>query len=280
MAVKTSAEPLWLAPPHLLPRALDELCQGADHLLVVPGDLMPCLSANRHENAFDAHFGVARTAAACPARLLAAALTATAAHVRPVAGRGAPAIEAALLHAGLPAGQPATPQPRMYPDALRRWVHGHRLFFALIQAAIVALNQATRTPGPVCPRGTASAAAFLHAGAEALRLTASFSPADYAETVRPSMEPPHAPQGFSGLWSADHRALVTRLRLWGQSHRMTCTSDCREHRSLREAVADSYAAHLGVCERFVGSRPSLLGGANSAPVTLAALATHRRRFIS
>ncbi|WP_407986325.1 hypothetical protein [Kitasatospora sp. CMC57] len=145
---------------------------------------------------------------------------------------------------------------------LERWKAGHRLFFALNQLTVVALRQA-RADG--CRRAGAEAAAHaLRAGAAAMTLTATFDQAAYHRTVRPAMMPPNLPvEGFSGLWSADHRALVTELGLWGNHHALSCRADCPARRTLLDALDETAAAHHGVCARFVGRRPSLLGGDDS-----------------
>ncbi|KPI14865.1 hypothetical protein OV450_8238 [Actinobacteria bacterium OV450] len=99
--------------------------------------------------------------------------------------------------------------------ALQLWKAGHRLFFTLIQATVVALRDATSPPSHPAPAETRTAATLLAACAAAMRLTTTFSPHDYQHTVRPSMAPPqHALAGFSGMWSADHCALVVALSIF------------------------------------------------------------------
>ncbi|MFK0289837.1 hypothetical protein ACIQU6_05005 [Streptomyces sp. NPDC090442] len=174
-------------------------------------------------------------------------------------------------------------KPGLTPNASaqQRWIHGHRLFFTLTQAAIVGLQDALAAPhARSCGVGVEATRVFLRASASAMRLTASFSRSAYERIVRPSMEPSqHSGQGFSGFWSADHRVLITRLRAWGAMHSEICRDSCKIRRQLLEAVDEVYAAHIGVCERFIGDGSSLMGGSGNSLDTLGKLASHRSRLL-
>ncbi|UQA97179.1 hypothetical protein [Streptomyces halobius] len=229
---------------------------------------------------YDAFFGVIRVSGVSAALLVSEALTTT---VSAMASLPEAAAEP-TLHEALDAARLApVAAPGLTPDApaQQRWMHGHRLFFALTQAAIVGLQDALAAPSArSCGPGAQATHVFLRASAAAMRLTASFPPSDYQRTVRPSMTPPqHPATGFSGLWSADHRVLITRLRAWGAMHRAICADSCMIRRRIFDAVDEVYGAHIGVCERFVGDGPSLLGGSENSMATLGELARRRRGLL-
>ncbi|MFJ7242908.1 hypothetical protein ACIQWB_38150 [Streptomyces olivaceus] len=277
--------PLRLPPPELLPESRSALRAAGAHLSAPDDgrgtgprseDAQPL--PDRKEALYDAHFCVVRTPDA-PARTLLRALTQTAAEVSvwvPEETRGA--VLGALAVCGAVAPAPA---PAHSATPLARWRAGHRLFFALTAATVVTLRDATARravshPGPAATR---DAAVLLRASAAAMRATASFAPHAYESDVRPSMEPPREQPGFSGLWSADHRALVRQLGNWGRSHAEACPEGCEPARTLGDALAEVHAAHYGVCARFVGRGPSLLGGSPDALHTLGRLMGARGKLL-
>ncbi|MFJ9848070.1 hypothetical protein [Streptomyces sp. NPDC101150] len=269
---------LRLPSPEQLPERLELLWRSSvreDR----PVRAVRCPLSDPREADYDAFFGVIRVSGPA-APLLSEALTTT---VSAMASLPEGAAEPALRQALDAAGLTLVAESGLKPDApaQQRWIHGHRLFFALTQAAIVGLQDALAAPrGRSCGQGVQATHAFLCASAAAMRLTASFSRSAYELVVRPSMEPPqHSTPRFSGLWSADHRVLVTRLRAWGAMHGEICMDSCKAHRRLLDVVDEVYAAHIGICERFVGDGPSLLGGSKSSLDTLGELARHRSRLL-
>ncbi|MBB1245159.1 hypothetical protein GL263_16500 [Streptomyces durbertensis] len=281
----TRTSPVWLPPPELLPDARSAL-RDAEAAERPPGggtggrrpgaaEPLP----NPREAVYDAHFDVARTSHE-PARTLLRALLRTTAEVGVWASAETrAALDTALAVCGQRAPAPAGGTSLLSPVA--RWRAGHRLFFALTAATVVALRDATarpvgRHPGPAATR---DAALLLRASTAAMEATASFAPHAYRSQVRPSMEPPQERDGFSGLWSADHRALVRQLDVWGRAHAESCRGGCHAERALRAALADVHAAHHGICARFVGRGPSLLGGDANALRTLGRLASSRSRLL-
>ncbi|MGC9438085.1 hypothetical protein [Streptomyces sp. WG5] len=287
----TRTSPVWLPPPELLPDARSALRGAAERqpapgdglgpvpgsgAALRPGDAEPL--ADPREAVYDAHFGVARTSRD-PARTLMRALLRTTAEASAwVSGEDRAALHTALAVCGSSAPAPVGAQAG---TATARWRAGHRLFFALTAVTVVALRDATarpvgRHPGPAATR---DAAVLLRASAAAMNATASFAPHAYETEVRPSMEPPEERDGFSGLWSADHRALVRQLGIWGRAHTDACPAGCVPGRALGAALADVHAAHHGICARFVGRGPSLLGTGADALHTLDRLAVSRGRLL-
>jgi hypothetical protein len=278
----TSESVLWLAPPQHLPHGLETLREAADRRdrhHTAPGHRrLP--ERDPREAAFDEYFGVARCACA-PAPLLIDALDGTLATARafsrhPDGSSTEPDLDLAARAAGLTM-RSGLAEPRTQATVRQRWIQGHRLFFALTQATVVSLRHALRAPSPAgSALGLESAAHFLRASASALRITASFGVQDYHDTVRPSMTPPRAPGGFSGLWSADHRVLVQSLREWGLAAPAKTSALRPAHRRLVEVLSEVHHAHVGVCSRFVGSGPSLLRGAEPGVQVLDRLCRRRR----
>ncbi|MBT2413415.1 hypothetical protein J7I94_23090 [Streptomyces sp. ISL-12] len=285
----TRTSPVWLPPPELLPDARSALRAAAEELPAPgdghgtgpgadprPGDAEPL--ADPREAVYDAHFGVTRTSRD-PARTLLRALLRTTAE----ASAWVRADDRAALHTALTVCGASAPDPADAPAGIptARWRAGHRLFLALTAATVVALRDATarpagRHPGPGATR---DAAVLLRASAAAMEATASFTPHAYETEVRPSMEPPAERDGFSGLWSADHRALVRQLGIWGRAHADACPAGCVVGGVLHAALADVHAAHHGICARFVGHGPSLLGTGADALHTLDRLAASRGRLL-
>ncbi|WP_424638462.1 hypothetical protein [Embleya sp. AB8] len=279
----TSDSVLWLAPPDRLPRDLAVLRAAASRpdRHHPPAEHRRIREREAHEAAFDDYFAVARCACA-PALLLVDALNETLARVRAFSryADGTP-LEPDLelvTHAVGPTPRADSAGFGNQATVHERWIQGHRLFFALTQATVVALRHALHASSSAeSALGLESAAHFLRASAAALRVTASFGPADYHDIVRPSITPPHVPRaGFSGLWSADHRVLVRGLREWGRVAPTRSATLRPAHRRLIEVLTDVHHAHVGVCSRFVGSGPSLLRGAEPGVRVLERLCRRRR----
>ena len=169
---------------------------------------------------------------------------------------------------------PPRPCPAGWRDGYdpgERWMVGHRLFFALIQGAIVGLNcfasAAADQAMPEAGEGLALAAAFLRSSAAAMKFASDFAPADYDATVRPAMAPPKVRTGFSGLQTRDHAYLV---RMLGALKPVLTGPHVPgpAHEEFVESVVSAYAAHEFICERFRGGvLPSLRMAAASHGTT-------------
>ncbi|WP_232667522.1 hypothetical protein [Pseudonocardia sp. TRM90224] len=163
------------------------------------------------------------------------------------------------------AGSLPIPEPRLlrwHLDPDRRWRVGHHVFFVLTQSLIVALNGLSSACDMGRPEEGRSAlrlaARLLDASAAAFVFTAEFSSTQYQHRVRPSMEPPSVPAGFSGLLSPDHQHLVRMFARLRPVLRELPAGLSEEHRSLTRALETTYESHKYVCGRFGGDRSASL----------------------
>ncbi len=179
-----------------------------------------------------------------------------------------------LLGLWLEAAPPQTmwPQAGTAPSALRRWIRGHQVFAVMTQGLIVAVDQlaarVARTSGDEATHAASLGAietaveeivVFFEGSAGALCFTGDFSPAEYCGAIRATMEPPHVPDGFSGVLAADHRVLVNRLKAMRPHWAALRKHSPASHARLTEVLASVYEDHKHVCAQFVGTdRPSLL----------------------
>ena len=145
---------------------------------------------------------------------------------------------------------------------LHRWIAGHQLFAALTQGLILsfsALGNAIRTGDHAEARRWAEGATtLLHGSAAAFAFTGDFAPEEYEQWIRPTMAPPFTAVSLSGLMSADHRALAQQMRDMRPAFRALADREPDLHHAMAHALAVVYDQHILVCQRFVGSQPSLL----------------------
>lgn len=145
-------------------------------------------------------------------------------------------------------------------DAMRRWLSGHHVFFVLIQGIVInhrRLLNALQQQDIASARQAFLRAARLLDGSAGAMLLAGDMPRDCYESIRLSMTPPAVPDGFSGVWSADHRAMMDDLKAL-KSHIDTLNPVLEPERQAWKAAMDrAYQAHAHVCEHFVGDGPSL-----------------------
>lgn len=154
----------------------------------------------------------------------------------------------------------------------RRWIRGHQMFLVITQAMIACVNhlEALLTdPDSVDQQSQRidQLIVLLNAAAAAMRLTGDFSPEIYDTIIRPSMAPPFMPDGFSGIFSSDHRYLVMRLRdispyMAGLKERLG-----EAHGALVASFSALYDDHREVCGNFVSSEKNSLLMADGARCT-------------
>lgn len=170
------------------------------------------------------------------------------------------------------------PQP---PDVLRRWVRGHHLFMVIMQGLALALAEleeaARRARGAETAQALDLAVMLMQSSESALRFAADFEPDEYSDVVRPTMMPPAAPPGLSGLHWRDHEYLL--LRLARVRHVLAASEPAlvslrQRFRAAYEAV---YDAHSLVCARFGGdSARSLLMTEKSKQTAVGVLSHYKR----
>ena len=112
--------------------------------------------------------------------------------------------------------EPALPQSGR---VIERWLNGHLTFVALTDGlifahlrAIAALQRGEMAEGAIALR---DASCLFTASAAAMRLTGDMQPHDFHD-ARFAMNPPHVPEGFSGLFNADHRRLLGLIQGLGE----------------------------------------------------------------
>ena len=149
--------------------------------------------------------------------------------------------------------------------AVRRWKGGHHAFHVLLVAMNTRLDQASE----LLDHGEYDAAAPLldelaglyRAATALMRYASDFRAADYETLVRPSMMPPFASPGFSGLANQDHAIMLDRMaRLRAAVTRDEAASARVKDAGARLTLAqkDNRASHMLVCRRFVPEGQSLL----------------------
>ena len=149
--------------------------------------------------------------------------------------------------------------------AVRRWKGGHHAFHVLLVAMNTRLDQASE----LLDRGGYDAAAPLldelsglyRAATALMRYASDFRSADYETLVRPSMMPPFASPGFSGLANQDHAIMLDRMaRLRAAVSRDEDASERVKAAGgrLTAAQKNNRASHMLVCRKFVPDGQSLL----------------------
>ena len=171
--------------------------------------------------------------------------------------------------------------------ALSRWKIGHHLFFIILQGLVLVLrsihdglkNEESQEVIHRLERATS----LLWASAVCLRFAGDFESSEYEEIVRPTMEPPLVPEGFSGLLSSDHARMVKELR-----HIKPLLIDPPEYLKLSrdrflKALDAVYDSHKYVCSKFDGdTAPSLRmnqASTKSAVEVLDSFHQQRRRLV-
>jgi hypothetical protein len=174
------------------------------------------------------------------------------------------------------AGRPADPAPRGdgAGDPHLRWRTGHQVFFPLVQATLVGLRCfVSAIVDDASEQDAAEALRFasrvMSASGRALEFAADFTPGSYASSVRPSMAPPGARIGLSGLMSADHHDMVLLFQQVRLVRAMLGGELGVAYDRFVDTVAQTYSAHRHVCARFNGDRMVSLRMNNATSTTAA-----------
>ncbi len=140
-------------------------------------------------------------------------------------------------------------------SAIHRWKQQHHLFFVIVHGMLYLLHvleeALDKSHAPVVTAILQDFADLMEASEVAFRLASDFSQEAYDTEIRPDMFAfdPH----FSGLFYADHKELITRLRVL---RRVEADFEAELDR-INAAITQSYEAHALVCLRFVGEGSSL-----------------------
>lgn len=169
------------------------------------------------------------------------------------------------LATGIRAGPLALPVHRVGliddPDrAARRWVRGHHIFLIITQGLIVALDTlaaVTRDPDgehdhAVGLEALSAFASLIDISSDAMSLTGDFAPDIYDRVIRVAMAPPFMPEGFSGVFSSDHRHLVRRMREERPMFELLRHGWPGAHADVVASMVRLYDNHKHVCSRFIG----------------------------
>jgi len=247
---------------------------------VSPADAPAACAAAADDAALDSYFGIVRVQGDAPRIFLRGVLQANLILLEEVHAGGSSldeaelhklddALAAVVSHVlGLPRDPPArvgilNRAPARGSDPIRRWILGHHVFVMLTQGLILALQDVEdallgdRTGDIAAALDLATM--LMQGTAVAFRFTGDFAPTQYRDTVRPTMMPPLAPEGLSGVLSPDHRQLLQILgRLRPRLKDLQLSARDGYDRFVT-AFRGAYDDHIHVCSRFVGSKePSLL----------------------
>jgi hypothetical protein len=151
-----------------------------------------------------------------------------------------------------------------------RWRLGHRLFEVVLAAIIevlkrAALELAAADFDALC-RSLETLAGLLESATSAMQFTADFDPSVYRDQIRPTMEPPKMPPGFSGTLNERHAEFLENFRgldaalKAGFGNRLESAPPELENawRAVLKMRSKNLAAHGLVCEKFVPGGESLL----------------------
>lgn len=170
--------------------------------------------------------------------------------------------------AGHPTPSDGEPADGPVRDALHRWKLGHQLFHLLLTTMNSTLDDTLAAVGAArwasVRHGLERLRTLYDAATAAMAYTSDFPASVYANDVRPTMEPPFAPPGFSGTLNQEHRVMTERARALtaalGNLSPLTPSLAVIHHEAalLRSAQRRNRKAHAEICERCVPDGASLL----------------------
>ena len=150
--------------------------------------------------------------------------------------------------------------------AVRRWKLGHHTFHLLLVAMNSRLDEvAAMLEGEDWDAASAAMldlARLYDAATAAMQYASDFDPDDYETLLRPSMMPPFASPGFSGVFNREHATMMAGVRTTRIAMK-DLEERAPEHvldawQRLREAQQENVEHHMLVCRRFVDDGASLL----------------------
>lgn len=151
-------------------------------------------------------------------------------------------------------------------EAVSRWKLGHHVFHLMLATMNTRLDEATRAlvagEWTTTRRALTDLARLYDAASGVMRYAADFPRHEYEVLVRPSMMPPFASPGFSGVNNTEHAVMLAGLRRLRGLYRErrhavpeAVETACRE---LFDAQRRNRDHHMFVCRQFVDDGMSLL----------------------
>lgn len=161
-----------------------------------------------------------------------------------------------------PETREATPTDVKTP--VLRWKVGHHLFHLLLSLmnsgsdeVIAAFNS---SDWDTASSSLLELATLLDSSTATMHYASDFPRSSYEEIIRPSMEPPWMPPGFSGVFNQDHAILRDNLKKIRLAARDSDTTDeCQQAlKTLWRTQSRNRRDHRMICEQFVPGGDSLL----------------------
>lgn len=154
--------------------------------------------------------------------------------------------------------------------AINRWKRGHQVFDLLLDGINQCLARLKSrdliTEQNEVAEGLRSTARMFRASTIAFNYASDFSSAAYTEVVRPSMQPPNQPEGFSGQLNAKHREFKKNFgdieilleKIYGTDTNLWAREVREAWYELLTAKTENQRQHGRVCQKFVPNGQSLL----------------------
>jgi len=160
--------------------------------------------------------------------------------------------------------------PPAYFRTARRWKLGHQVFHLQLVAMNTVLAETTdhlhARRFPEVAEGLHSLCDLFDAATATMAYTSDFPAEHYSNFIRPSMAPPFASPGFSGLLNREHMVMLKTLKqLWavavevlGNRREQWPSTAIQAFEELKGAVHRNRESHGLICEHFVPGGASLL----------------------
>jgi hypothetical protein len=162
-----------------------------------------------------------------------------------------------------------SPAQRLSPVqrvAVRRWKLGHHTFHVLLVAMNTRLHEVAdrleEEEWEAASTAMLDLARLYDAATASMRYTSDFPRIEYERLLRPSMMPPFASPGFSGVFNREHAMMmagVRRIRTFMKEREDDVPEQAlAAWERLREAQQTNVDSHMLVCRKFVDDGVSLL----------------------
>jgi len=168
--------------------------------------------------------------------------------------------------AGSPGAAEASELLPTQRDAVRRWKLGHHIFHILLVVMNTKLDDILELLGhqdwDAATAALSDLARLYEAATSSMRYTSDFGRLQYEGLIRPSMMPPFASPGFSGVFNVEHAVMrdrLKRLRAAMRSlERLAPERTLAAWEQLQDAERANCDSHALICHKFVDDGVSLL----------------------